>query len=118
MTPKKTRPEMMTALPGLADFEAFRTWRADASRWLPVALDIARSHGLKPATPHIFTTGTNLVIGLGDDLILKIFPPIYRGQFVRTKLAGVASRPAHCSDFLKSRLKVNATNGRISSLRD
>jgi hygromycin-B 7''-O-kinase len=85
---------MITALPGFADFEAFRTWRADASRWLPVALDIARSHGLKPAMPHIFTTGTNLVVGLGGDLILKIFPPIYRGQFVseRSSLALLRGR--------------------------
>jgi hygromycin-B 7''-O-kinase len=59
-----------------------------------VALDIARSHGLKPAAPHIFTTGTNLVVGLGDDLILKIFPPIYRGQFVseRNSLALLRGR--------------------------
>jgi hygromycin-B 7''-O-kinase len=59
-----------------------------------VALDIARSHGLKPAAPHIFTTGTNLVVGLGDDLILKIFPPIYRSQFVseRSSLALLRGR--------------------------
>ena len=59
-----------------------------------MALDIARSHGLKPAAPHIFTTGTNLVVGLGDDLILKIFPPIYRGQFVseRSSLALLRGR--------------------------
>ncbi len=73
---------MTARLPSLADFEAFRAWRADASRWLPVALEIARSHGLKAAAPHIFSTGTNLVVGLDDELILKIFPPMYRGQFV------------------------------------
>jgi hygromycin-B 7''-O-kinase len=85
---------MMASFPDLPNFEAFRTWRADASRWLPVALDIARSHGLKPAMPHIFTTGTNLVVGLGGDLILKIFPPIYRGQFVseRSSLALLRGR--------------------------
>jgi hygromycin-B 7''-O-kinase len=85
---------MMASFPDLPNFEAFRTWRADRSRWLPVALDIARSHGLKPAAPHIFTTGTNLVVGLGDDLILKIFPPIYRGQFVseRSSLALLRGR--------------------------
>jgi hygromycin-B 7''-O-kinase len=85
---------MMASFPDLPNFEAFRTWRADASRWLPVALDIARSHGLKPAMPHIFTAGTNLVVGLGGDLILKIFPPIYRGQFVseRSSLALLRGR--------------------------
>ena len=89
---------MMSRLPALSDFESFRTWRADQSHWLPIALDIAQSHGLKTAAPHIFTTGTNLVIGLGDELILKIFPPIHRGQFVSeraslTQLQGRLSVP-------------------------
>ena len=73
---------MMASLPFVADYEAFKTWRTDTSQWLPIALDIAHSHGLRPATPHIFSTGTNLVVGLGDGLILKIFPPMFRGQFI------------------------------------
>src|SRR5258705_9213133 len=73
---------MTVSLPSFENFDTFRTWRADRSRWLPVALDIAYGHGLKTATPHVFTTGTNLVVGLGDELILKIFPPIHHGQFV------------------------------------
>jgi hygromycin-B 7''-O-kinase len=70
------------SLPGLIDFETFRTWRADTSRWLPVAIDIARSHGLAATAPQIFATGTNLVVALDDRLILKIFPPALRSQFV------------------------------------
>jgi hygromycin-B 7''-O-kinase len=79
----------MHSLPGLQDFETFRAWRADASRCLPAALDIARSHGLPHADPHVFSTGTNLVVGLDARLILKIFPPLLRSQFVseRTALA-------------------------------
>src|SRR2546423_14845376 len=72
---------MTTSLPCLSDYEAFHSWRADPSRWLPVALDIAHGHGLKTTAPHVFTTGTNLVIGLGE-VILKIFPPTLRGQFI------------------------------------
>ena len=83
---------MTVSLPSLKDYEAFRTWRADQSQWLPVALDIAHSHGLKPATPHVFTTGTNLVIGLGDELILKIFPPMLRGQYVSERSSLVQLR--------------------------
>ena len=88
----------MPSLPNLSNPETFRVWRTETSQWLPVALDIAREHGLKPATPHIFSTGTNLVIGLGDELILKIFPPIYRAQFVSergslTQLGGKLSVP-------------------------
>jgi hypothetical protein len=32
--------------------------------------------------PHVFSTGTNLVVGLDNRLILKIFPPMLRAQFV------------------------------------
>jgi len=73
---------MIPSLPPLADQDTFRAWRADVSRWLPVALDIARSHGLAPSAPHVFSTGTNLVIALDDRLILKLFPPMLRRQFV------------------------------------
>ncbi len=66
----------MNSLPDLPDFEAFKAWRADTSQFLPVALEIAHGHGLSNASPHVFSTGTNLVIGLGRDVILKIFPPI------------------------------------------
>ena len=72
----------MHSLPRVNDIEAFKAWRADASRSLPAALDIARSHGLPDVDPQLFSTGTNLVVGLGGGLILKIFPPMLRGQFI------------------------------------
>jgi hygromycin-B 7''-O-kinase len=75
------------------DAESFRAWRSASSQWLPIALDIARSHGLDTSAPHVFATGTNLVVGLGEKLILKIFPLLLRAQFVSergslTQLAG------------------------------
>ncbi|HTO62751.1 MAG TPA: aminoglycoside 3'-phosphotransferase/choline kinase family protein [Bradyrhizobium sp.] len=72
----------------------YRAWRSGASRWLPVAIDIARVHGLAASAPHVFGTGTNLVVALDDRLILKIFPPMLRGQFVseRGALALLAGR--------------------------
>ncbi len=73
---------IMNSLPNLPDQRSFRAWRMDASNWLPVAIDIARSHGLACTTPEVFATGTNLVLGLDDRLILKIFPPRLRAQFV------------------------------------
>lgn len=80
------------------NLEAYRALRADRARWLPVALDIARGHGLDVGAPHIFATGTNLVVGLGERLILKIFPPLLIAQFVSergslTQLAGRLSLP-------------------------
>jgi hygromycin-B 7''-O-kinase len=84
----------MCALPDLANFEAYKDWRADTSRWLPVALDIVHGHGLPAASLHIFSTGTNLVVGLGDDLVLKLFPPVLRSQFIseRASLALLRGR--------------------------
>jgi hygromycin-B 7''-O-kinase len=72
----------MVALPILPDVEAFRAWRADPSHWLPAALDIARSEGLPHADPKPFLTGTNLVVALDERLVLKIFPPVLRAQFI------------------------------------
>jgi len=84
----------MHSLPGGQNIAAFQAWRADASQWLPVALDIAHSHGLPHAAPHVFSTGTNLVVGFGHELVLKIFPPILRDQFIseRVSLAQLRGR--------------------------
>jgi len=73
---------MVLSLPHLTDYDTFRAWRTDPSRWLPVVLDIARSHRLACAAPQTFATGTNLVVALDESLILKIFPPMLRHQFV------------------------------------
>src|SRR5215216_478186 len=73
---------MTASLPSFTGYEPFRAWRADPAQWLPIALDIARSHGLACAAPHVFTTGTNVVVALDEKLILKIFPPFLRSQFV------------------------------------
>lgn len=72
---------MTAPLPAFADAESFSAFRADPAQWLPIARDIARSHGLACAAPHVFATGTNLVLALDERLILKIFPPFLRGQF-------------------------------------
>lgn len=85
-------------LPAFADTESFRAFRSEPSQWLPIALDIARHHGVGCASPHVFATGTNLVVGLDDRLILKIFPPLLRAQFVSergslSQLAGRLSLP-------------------------
>ena len=73
---------MTASLPHFTEHEAFRVWRADAARWLPAAIDIADSHGLSCTAPLVFSTGTNLVVGLDERLILKISPPMLRAQFV------------------------------------
>ena len=84
----------MSSLPILPDFEAFRAWRRATSNWLPAALDIARGLGLPHTDPQPFPTGTNLVVALDDGLILKLFPPVLRAQFVseRASLAQLSGR--------------------------
>jgi hygromycin-B 7''-O-kinase len=74
-------------LPAFADYESFRVWRNDAAKSLPAAIDIARSHGLPCAAPHVFVTGSNFVVGLDERRILKIFPPLLRRQFVSERAA-------------------------------
>jgi hygromycin-B 7''-O-kinase len=76
----------MHSLPSVKNIAAFHAWRGDAAQWLPVALDIARGHALACTTPHVFTTGTNLVVGLDGPFILKIFPPLLRAQFAPSVL--------------------------------
>lgn len=77
----------MTALPAFDSYDAFAAWRGDPARCLPAALAIARAHNLPAGDPHHFATGVNLVVGLGERLILKVFPPLLRGQFVSERAA-------------------------------
>jgi hygromycin-B 7''-O-kinase len=71
----------MLAFPSIKDSEAFRAWRSAPSNWLPLALDIAKAHGLPCDDIEVFETGTNLVLGVGRGLVLKIYPPFLRRQF-------------------------------------
>jgi hygromycin-B 7''-O-kinase len=82
------------ALPVFTGEKTFRAWRSDPPRWLPTAIDIARAHGFACTTPQVFATGTNLVVALDDPLILKIFPPHLRAQFIseRGSLSQLAGR--------------------------
>jgi hygromycin-B 7''-O-kinase len=85
---------MPPSLPAFADYEAFAAFRADPAQWLPIARDIAVSNGLSCAAPHVFATGTNLVLALDEKLILKLFPPLLRSQFIseRGSLAQLQGR--------------------------
>jgi hygromycin-B 7''-O-kinase len=84
----------MHSLPNLPDLAAFHAWRRDSSQWLPAARDIAHKHSLPHADLLPFLTGTNLVVALDERLVLKIFPPALRGQFIseRASLAQLRGR--------------------------
>ncbi|MFO1109443.1 MAG: phosphotransferase [Bradyrhizobium sp.] len=102
-------------LPAFADFESFRIWRNDAAKSLPVALDIARSHRLPCGEPHLFATGSNLVVGLDDRLILKIFPSMLGAQFVSERATLSALRGKLGVPIPEIVVEGNATAGPISS---
>jgi hygromycin-B 7''-O-kinase len=74
-------------LPVVTSAEAFRAWRADRAQWLSAVTEIARSHALPCESVEAFPTGTNLVVALNERLILKLFPPMLRGQFVSERAA-------------------------------
>jgi hygromycin-B 7''-O-kinase len=71
-----------SSLPTVTNLAQLRELRADPCAWAQVARDIAGSHGHSGLDIVAFATGTNLVLGLGDRFILKIFPPMHRDQFV------------------------------------
>jgi hygromycin-B 7''-O-kinase len=77
----------MHSLPDLPDIDAYHAWRADPSGWLPIAADIARHHSLLGSHLHVFANGTNLVVALDHALVLKIFPPLLRHQFISERAA-------------------------------
>jgi hygromycin-B 7''-O-kinase len=74
--------EAATGLPKIESAEAFHAWRLHRANWLQLVADIARHHGLPHGDPQPFATGTNLVVALNAGVILKVFPPLYRAQFV------------------------------------
>jgi hygromycin-B 7''-O-kinase len=77
---------MAFSLPALVNYDSYRTWRV-VSDPLAIARDIARSHRLACDAPHVFATGTNIVVALDERLILKLFPPMLRAQFVSERLS-------------------------------
>jgi hygromycin-B 7''-O-kinase len=84
----------MPLFPVIMDPAAFRAWRGAASQWRAAVVEIARLHKLRCNGMHAFSTGTNLVVALNDETVLKVFPPFYRNQFdsERHSLAQLAGR--------------------------
>jgi hygromycin-B 7''-O-kinase len=71
----------MTSFPTSMEKRHFRAWRSNPKLWLPIAIDIAKGLSLSRERVEAFSNGTNLVVGLGDALVLKIYPPFLRHQY-------------------------------------
>src|SRR6516165_422570 len=78
---------MTGALPDDIGFAGFGAWRADASLWRPVVRDIAMSEALPHEAIEAFSSGTNLVVALDASIVLKLFPPMLRHQFLSERAA-------------------------------
>ncbi|RXT52420.1 phosphotransferase [Bosea sp. Tri-44] len=72
----------MTKLPIISDKQAFANWRAQPENWRVHVSDIAKSENISADTLAPYQAGTNLVVDLNGSLVLKLFPPLHRGQFV------------------------------------
>jgi hygromycin-B 7''-O-kinase len=76
------------------DADGFEALRKDPERWLPALADLAAAQGFAgPLRPC--GLGSNLVCRVGDDRLLKLFPPIHRDQFLaeHAVLAHLALHP-------------------------
>ncbi|PIL22154.1 hypothetical protein P775_00705 [Puniceibacterium antarcticum] len=77
----------MKLWPHISIAEDFRRWRSASHLWLPVVIEIAQKTNIDAVSPTSFKTGTNLVVDLNGNAILKVFPPIYAAQFAAERLA-------------------------------
>ncbi|MEJ7763850.1 MAG: hypothetical protein WKF80_13745, partial [Thermomicrobiales bacterium] len=55
--------------------------------WLPALRAIQGRHGLPEEEWHRFRRGRNVVVGLGEGLVVKLTPPIWRGDTGREAAA-------------------------------
>ena len=108
---------MTASLPAFTSYEAFSPFRGDPEQWLPIAYDIARGHGLACTMPHVFATGTNLVLALDEKLILKISRHFFAANSPRSEARLRSFVESFGLRSPKSSLKANAMDGRISSSR-
>jgi hygromycin-B 7''-O-kinase len=69
------------ALPSSIARDAYAELRREPARWLPAMSSIASAHAPERADLRAVETGSNLIALLGDDLVIKLFPPFLAYQF-------------------------------------
>ena len=68
--------------------QAFAQWRENPTHWQGTVAEIAASAGFSGAKVTALPEGSNLVLALGSQAILKIYPPPHRAQF-QSEVAGL-----------------------------
>lgn len=77
----------MSIFPQITNSSDFDKWRGDRRVWESLVHKIARAADEPAYDIAAYSGGTNLVIDLGGKSVLKVFPPIYRGQFLSERAA-------------------------------
>ena len=72
----------MTRLPIIGSEQDFASWRTSPDLWRAPVQDVARTEGVPTTVLAPYETGTNLVVDLDGKVVLKLFPPFHRSQFV------------------------------------
>lgn len=67
--------------------EEYRALRADRERSTHAAIEAAHALGLGSCAVHVAADGSNLVAFVGDELVLKLYPPFLRAQFESERVA-------------------------------
>lgn len=94
----------MPIFPEVTGASDFQIWRSNMRHWSPLVQLLARSEGISTSAMAPFKTGTNLVVDLDGKSIMKIFPPLYREQFVseRATLHRLAGRLSVATPIIQS----------------
>jgi len=61
------------------DFD--RRYRLDVQTWLPAIRDICHELGLPVTELTPFADGSNLIVSVADEFVIKVFPPFHRNQW-------------------------------------
>jgi hygromycin-B 7''-O-kinase len=69
-------------LPGAISVTEYTALREQPERWQPLMHEIAAAHGLAKGPIRPVRDGSNLVALLGKELVIKLFPPFMRDQYL------------------------------------
>src|SRR5688572_2318812 len=81
-------------LPPPMDFDAFDAFRKQPSLWLDAVVELARAHRISFTNATPFANGSNLVVALDAQRVLKVFPPMLEHQFLSER-ATLSKAPMH-----------------------
>jgi hygromycin-B 7''-O-kinase len=80
-------PDVPATLPSALTWAEYQALRAEPARWEPTVEAIAAAHGLGQQAVRAIEDGSNLVAWLGDDRVIKLFPPFLRYQYESERAA-------------------------------